>query len=133
MSRGDLACCVLTVMEVMELLVDLVDYVQSMLSERVPLKRIAAALNISDPRRLKRLMTKALGRKFRVFDKFTIEELSNKIQAVLPIREHGSNWGIFHVKAALGRLCVRPPRRNIARALQVLSGVSILFSSTYVD
>lgn len=119
-------------MEGMELPVDLVDYVQSMLSERVPLKRIAAALNISDPRRLKRLMTKALGRKFRVFDKFTIEELSNKIEALLPIREHGANWGIFHVKAALGRLHIRPPRRNIARALQVLSGI-FLFLSTSDD
>ena len=71
--------------EGMELPIDLVDYVQSMLSERVPLKRIVAALNILHLRRLKRLMIKALGRKFRVFDKFTIEELSNKIQALLPI------------------------------------------------
>ena len=39
------------------------------------------------------------------------------------MREHGANWGIFHVKAALERLRVRPPRRNIARTLQVLSGV----------
>ena len=68
-------------------------------------------------------MTKALGQKFRVFDKFTIEELFNKIQAFLPIREHGANWSIFHVKAALERLRVRPPRRNIASALQVLLGV----------
>ena len=94
-----------------------------MLSERILLKRIAMALNISDSRMLKRLMTKALGQKFRVFDKFTIEELSNKIQAFLPIREHRANWGIFHVKVALGRLCVRPPRKNIARALQVLLGI----------
>lgn len=119
-------------MEGMELPMDLVDYVHSMLSERVPLKRIAAALNISDPRRLKRLMTKALGRKFRVFDKFTIEELSNKIQALLPIQEHGANWGILHVKATLGRLHIWPPRRNIARALQVLSNI-FLFLSTSVD
>ena len=47
----------------MEQHVDLVEYVHNMLAEVVPLKRISKALSISDPRRLKRLMSKALGRK----------------------------------------------------------------------
>ena len=48
----------------MEQPMDLVEYVHNMLAEGVPLKRISEALSISDPRCLKRLMSKALGRKF---------------------------------------------------------------------
>ena len=107
----------------MEQPIDLVDYVHNMLAKGVPLKRISEALNISDPRRLKRLMLKALGRRFRVFDSFTVDEVSEKIEALIPIREHGANWGILHVKCALARLSLRPPMRKIARALQILSGM----------
>jgi hypothetical protein len=74
-----------------ELLVDLVDYVHSMLCKRVTFKKNSEALNISDPRQLKRLLTKALGNKFRIFDNFTIEELSDRIQTLFPVREHGTN------------------------------------------
>ena len=48
----------------MEQPVDLVEYVHNMLAEGIPLKRILEALSISDPRRLKRVMSEALGRKF---------------------------------------------------------------------
>lgn len=89
-----------------ELPVDLVDYVHSMLCERITFKKISKALIISDPRQLKRLLTKALGHKFRVFDNFTIEELFDRIQTLLPLREHGTNWGIFHVKTTLAYLDV---------------------------
>jgi hypothetical protein len=105
-----------------ELPLDLVDYVHSMLCERVTFIKNSEALNIYDPRRLKRLLTKALGHKFRVFDNFTIEELSDQIQTLLLVREYGANWGIFHVKTALARLDVRPPKRKIARTLQITSG-----------
>lgn len=107
----------------MEVPVDLVNYVHNMLAEGVTFKKISEALNILDPRRLKRLMSKALGREFKVFDNSTVEEVSNKIAALLPIREHAANWGILHVKTALARLSVRPPRRKIARALQIISGI----------
>jgi hypothetical protein len=107
----------------MEQPVDLVGYVHNMLAEGVPLKRIYEALNISDPRRLKRLMSKALGRRFRVFDSSTVDEVSEKIEAFIPIREHGANWGILHVKCALARLSIRPHRRKVARALHILAGL----------
>lgn len=81
----------------MEQPIDLVNYVHNTLAKGVPLKRISEALNISDPRPLKRLMSKALGRRFRVFDSFTVDEVSEKIEALIPIREHGANWGILHV------------------------------------
>ena len=71
-------------------------------------------------------MSKALGRKFRVFDNSIVEEVSNKIDALVPIREHGANWGILHVKSALARLSVRPSRRKIASALQILAGTFYL-------
>jgi hypothetical protein len=87
--------------------VDLVDYVHTMLNQGLTFKKVAEALNIKDPRQLKRLMTKALGYKFKVYGSFTVEELSDRIQAILPIGEHGANWGILHIKAALTRLNVR--------------------------
>ena len=68
----------------------LVEYVHNMLAEGVPFKRISEALSISDPRRLKRLMSKALGWKFRVFNNSIVEEVSNKIDALVPIWEHSS-------------------------------------------
>ena len=110
----------------MEQPVDLVEYVHNMLAEGISFKRISEALSISDPRRLKRFMSKALGQKFRVFDNSIVEEVSNKIDALVPIREHGANWGILHVKSALARLSVRPSRRKIARALQILAGTFYL-------
>ena len=73
----------------MEQPVDLVEYVHNMLAEGVPFKRISEALSISDPRRLKRLMSKALGQKFRVFDNSIVEEVSNKIDALVPM----GTWG----------------------------------------
>lgn len=57
----------------------LVDYVQTMLNEGTRFKQIAESLNIHDPRELKRMMTKALGYKFRVHHHFTTEEMSNTI------------------------------------------------------
>jgi hypothetical protein len=50
-----------------------------------------------------------------------VEELLEKIEAHLPIREHIMNWGIRHVKAAFARLDIRALKWNISRALQVLS------------
>jgi hypothetical protein len=67
-------------------------------------------------------MTKTLGFKFKVFDIPMNEELVEKIEAHLLIKEQGVNWGIRHVKAALARLDIKAPRWNISRALQVLSG-----------
>jgi hypothetical protein len=101
---------------------DLVEYVNTMLNEGTPFKRIAESLNISDPRQLKRMMSKALGYKFRVYHRFTTLEMSNTIEGALPIREHGANWGIRHVRAALAQLQIRTPRHRVARALQILSG-----------
>jgi hypothetical protein len=57
-----------------------------------------------------------------VFDSSTVDEVSEKIEAFIPIREHGANWGILHVKCALARLSIRPPRRKVARALHILAG-----------
>ena len=48
--------------------------------------------------------------------------MSSTIHGALPITEHGANWGIRHVKVALSRFRIRAPRRNVARALQVISG-----------
>ena len=101
---------------------ELVDYVEAMLNEGTRFKEIAWSLSIFDPRQLKRMMTKALGYKFRVHHSFTTQEISNTIQGALPITEHGANWGIQHVKATLARLRIRPPRRTMARALQTISG-----------
>lgn len=101
---------------------EVVDYVQTMLNEGTRFKKIAESLNIHDPRQLKRMMTKALGYKFRVHHRFTTEEMSNTIQSTLPITEHGANWGIRHVRAALARLRIRAPRRTVAKALQTISG-----------
>ena len=67
-------------------------------------------------------MIKALGYEFRVYHRFTIEEMSTKIQGALPITKHGANWGIRHVKAALSLLRIRTPRQSVASALQVISG-----------
>ena len=40
---------------------DWIDYVNTMLREGIPFKRVAESLNISDSRQLKRMMSKALG------------------------------------------------------------------------
>jgi hypothetical protein len=101
---------------------DLVQYVNIMLNEGTPFKQIAESLNISDSRQLKRMMSKAMGYKFRVYHRFTTTEMSNTIDAALPIREHGANWGIRHVRAALARVQIRAPRRTVARALEMISG-----------
>lgn len=93
-----------------------------MLNQGTSFKRVAESLRISDPRQLKRMMTKELGYKFRVYHRFTTQEMSTTIQGALPISEHGANWGIRHVKAALSRLHIRAPRRSVARALEVISG-----------
>ena len=100
---------------------DLVEYVENMLNEGVSFKQIAESLSISDPRQLKRMLTKASGHEFRVYHRFTTEEMSSTIRSSLPIAEHGANWGIRHVKAALSCLRIRAPRRSVARALQVIS------------
>jgi hypothetical protein len=92
-----------------------------MLNEGTPFKRIAESLNISDLRQLKRMMSKAMGYKIRVYHRFTTSEMSNTIEAALPIREHGANWGIRHVRAALARVQIRAPRRTVERALQIIS------------
>ena len=109
----------------------LVEYVNKMLNEWTPFKQIARSLEIADPRQLKRMLSKALGYKIQVYHHFTTSEMSNTIKGALPNREHGANWGIWHVKAALARLQIKAPRRTIARALQILSGnrnqQSILF------
>ena len=68
------------------------------------------------------MMTKALGYEFRVFHCFTTEEMSTTIQGALPITEHGANWGIQHMKAALSRLHIRAPRQSVASTLQVILG-----------
>jgi len=104
--------------------IDLVVYVQSMLREGTRFKKIAESLNIHDPRNLKRMMTKALGYKFRVYHKFITEEMSSKIQDALPIQENDANGVIRHVKvkAALSRLHIRAPRHMVERALQSISG-----------
>jgi hypothetical protein len=101
---------------------DLVQYVNTMLNEGTPFKQIAESLNISDSRQLKRMMSKAMGYKFRVYHRFTTSKMLNTIDAALPIREHGANWGIRHVRAALARVQIRAPRRTVARALEMISG-----------
>lgn len=101
---------------------DLVQYVNTMLNEGTPFKQIAESLNISDSRQLKRMMSKAMGYKFRVYHRFTISKMLNTIDAALPIREYGANWGIRHVRAALARVRIRAPRRTVARALEMISG-----------
>ena len=101
---------------------DLVDYVRNMLNEGTSLKRIAESLRISDPKQLKQMMTKALGYEFQVYHHFTTEKMSTTIQGALPITEHGANWGIRHVKAALSYLCFRAPQQSVASTLQVISG-----------
>ena len=83
---------------------DLVEYVNTMSNEGTPFKQIARSLQIADPRQLKRMLSKALGYKFQVYHHFTTLEMSNTIEGALPIREHGANWGIRHVRAALARL-----------------------------
>jgi hypothetical protein len=65
--------------------VDLVKYMHHLLCERITVKKIAKALKIFDTKQLKRLLTKAVGHKFFVFHLFTVDELSNKIQAPIPI------------------------------------------------
>ena len=72
---------------------DLVDYVHNM-NEGTSFKRIVESLRISDPRQLKRMMTKALGYDFHVYHHFTTKEMSTTIQGALPIIEHRANWGI---------------------------------------
>jgi hypothetical protein len=67
-------------------------------------------------------MTKTLGFKFKVFDIPTVEELVEKIEAHILIKEEGANWGIRHVKATFATLDIMAPRWNIFKALQVLSG-----------
>jgi len=62
---------------------------------------------------LKRLFTKALGHKFCVFHLFIMDELFDKIQALIPIREHGVNWGIRHVKVSFTQLDITTPRWKI--------------------
>ena len=101
---------------------DLVEYVNTMLKEGTPFKKIARSLQIADPRQVKRMLSKALGYKFQVYHHFTTLEMSNTIEGALPIREHGANWGIWHVRATLARLQIRAPRRTVARALQIVSG-----------
>lgn len=101
---------------------DLVQYVNTMLNEGTPFKLIAESLNISDSRQLKRMMSKVMGYKFRVYHRFTTSAMSNTIEPALPIREHGANWGIRHVGGALARVEVRAPRRTVARALEMMSG-----------
>ena len=54
---------------------DLVEYVQNMLNKETTFKKITQLLRISDPRQLKRMMTKALGYEFRVYHRFIIEEV----------------------------------------------------------
>jgi hypothetical protein len=63
------------------------------------------------------LMTKTLDFKFKVFDIPMVEELVEKIEVHLPIKEQGANWGIRHVKTALARLDIMALRWNISRAL----------------
>ena len=67
---------------------DLVDYVHTMLNQRFTFKKVVEALNIKDPRQFKRLLTKALHYKFKVYGSFSVEELSYRIQAILSIDEH---------------------------------------------
>ena len=64
-----------------------------------------------------------LGYKFRVYRYFTNLEMSNTIENTLPIREHGANWGIRHVRATLACLQIRAPMCMVARALQTISGI----------
>ena len=54
-----------------EPIAELVDYVEAMLNEGTQFKEIAWSLSISDPRQLKRMITKALEYKFRVHHSFT--------------------------------------------------------------
>ena len=93
-----------------------------MLNEETPFKQIAKSLNISDSWQLKRMMSKAMGYKFRVYHRFTTSEMSNTIDVALPIREHGAIWGVRHVRAALARVQIKAPRRTVARALEMISG-----------
>ena len=101
---------------------DLVEYVENMLNEGILFKQIAESLSISNPRQLKRTMTKASGYEFRVHHRFPTEEMSNTIHGALTITELGANWGIRHVKVALSLLRIRAPRRSVARALQMILG-----------
>jgi hypothetical protein len=100
---------------------DLVEYVKNMLNEGILFKQITESLSIFDLRQLKRMMTKASSYEFRIYHRYTTEEMSSTIHGALPITEHRANWGIRHVKAALSRLRIRAPRRSVARALQVIS------------
>ena len=103
---------------------DFVDYVFRMLRHGVALKSITQSLGISSPRRLKKLMTDALGYEFVLYELLTIEEICEKIERYLPIHEQGCNWGIHQVKVALVRLDIRVTRSKVAAALQSILGLN---------
>lgn len=101
--------------------IGLVEYVESMLQEGVRLKNIARSLNFHDVRQLKRFLTRELGYTFTVYHKLSLREICNKIEELLPIHEHGLQWGTRQVRAALATFNLRIPERKVAEALDVIS------------
>ena len=92
-----------------------------MLRHGIAFKAISISIGITDPRRLKRMMTNRLGYEFQLYPSFTVDEVQEQIELNLPIHGHGSNWGICEVKVALARLNIRVPRPKVAAALQLIS------------
>jgi hypothetical protein len=62
-----------------------------------------------------------LGHNFFVFHLFTMDELSNKIQALIPIWKHGMNWGNRHVKVAFTQIDIRVPMQKKSQTLELIS------------
>lgn len=86
------------------------------------LENFVKVINIYNNKQLKKLMTKALGHKFHIFDIYIVDKLFEKIQMFLPIQKHGTNWGIWHAKIKLAWFNFKAPWWNInVGALEFLS------------
>lgn len=81
-------------MEQERTVVEMVEYVEAMPCEGVPLKNIAAALCLQDPRQLKIFMSKMFGYEFSVYHRLSLHEVCDKIEELIPIEENACNWGM---------------------------------------